>query len=130
MNDLASITQRKAQKLHFCDDCGRPILRGCEYLSIHGQQNGKYFYKKEHIHCDAVVNAYCAETGREVFYGRLDSVVEWLRDSVCPGCIESGTCRRAGQDTFSCQIALRRVLPPTVLYAALQSVKENEEECP
>lgn len=129
MNELVSITQHKARKVHYCNECRYPILRGCEYLSIYRRQDKNLLYKKTHIHCDAVINAYCTMTNREMVYDQLDAVVKWLRDAVCSGCAESGSCRRAGQDTFSCPIALRRVLPPTILHAALRSVEDNKEEC-
>lgn len=128
MNELADITQRRAKKIHYCDDCGKPIMPGCEYLSIRGQENGRYFYKKEHIHCDAVINAYCAAKDCEVFYDRLDEVVEWLQATACPGCILAKDCNRCGLDTFCCIIALKRTLPPTVLSAAIMSVSANEED--
>lgn len=125
MNELTSVIQRKARKVHYCSDCGRPILPGCEYLAVRGMQDGSFFYEKEHIHCDAAIRAYEARTSREVYYGRLDEVVEWLYETACPGCPHTGTCRNSGQDIFECTAALRRVLPPTVLSAALESVRKN-----
>lgn len=126
MSKPAEVTQRKAKKIHYCADCGKPILPGSEYICVHGRQNGGHFYRKEHIHCDAVINAYCGAMGCEVYYERLDGVVAWIRDEVCAKCADRESCGAGGQDTFSCSVVLRRVLAPTVLYAALQSVRENE----
>lgn len=125
MNDHTTITQRRAQKLHCCDDCGLPILRGNEYITVRGQQDGRYIYRKAHIHCDAVISAYSADAGCEVDRSQLNTVVKWLRDSACPGCTIAQRCCRIGQDLFSCSTVLKHVLSPTVLSAALQSVQKN-----
>jgi len=58
-------------------------------------------------------------------------VVTWLCAKACSECPQESSCRLAGQDIFGCTAALRRVLQPTVLHAALESVKANidiEEE--
>lgn len=130
MTELANVTQRRARKIHYCSDCGKPILPGSEYLSVKGMDCGQFFYEKEHIHCDALINAYCAANDREVFYDRLDEVVEWLRDTACTECLRAGECTRGGQDTFACTTALMKVLPPSLLFAALQSVRESESDAP
>lgn len=126
MSEYVTFTQRRAQQTHTCNDCGLPILRGNEYISIRGQRGGRYFYRKTHIHCDAVINAYSAETGCEVDRSDLKAVVAWLRSRTCPGCINSQRCFRIGQDLFGCKVVLRRVLPPTVLSAALQSAQRKQ----
>lgn len=128
MIDLCEVTQRRARKTHFCEVCGKPIVPGSEYISTKSLQEGRFVNVKEHIHCDAVLNAYTKATGAELYYGRMDEVVVWLRDEVCSECPHESTCRMAGQDIFACTYALRRVLQPTVLRAALESVKLNIEE--
>lgn len=128
MRYIADTTQQKARKIHFCNDCGKPILPGCEYINTRISHNGKKVSKKEHIHCDAVINAYCAETGNEVCYERLDPVCKWICDEVCVKCKYADECTIGGQEMFSCRHVLTRILSPTVLSAALQSAKDNGKE--
>lgn len=125
MNEICSVTQRKAQKAHFCDVCGKPILPGSEYIAIRSAQDSRFWHNKEHIHCDALLDAYTRQTGLGLDYGRLDVVVTWLCAKACSECHHEHSCRFAGQDIFGCTVALRRVLPPTVLSAALESVRKN-----
>lgn len=55
--ELCSYTFRKAKKPHLCDICGFEIVPGSEYISIRNTQDGKFWYNKEHIHCDALLEA-------------------------------------------------------------------------
>lgn len=125
MNEICSVTQRQAKKVHFCDVCGKPILPGSEYIAIRSAQDGRFWHNKEHIHCDALLDAYTRQTGLGLDYGRLDVVVTWLCAKACSECHHEHSCRLAGQDIFCCTAALRCVLPPTVLSAALESVRKN-----
>ena len=125
MSEICSVTQHKAKKNHFCDVCGKPIIPGSEYLAIRSTQDGRFWNIKEHIHCDALLNAYTKQTGLGIDFGRLDMVVAWLCAKACSECPIESTCRLAGQDIFTCSAALRRVLQPTVLHAAIESVKRN-----
>lgn len=131
MSEICSVIQRKAKKIHFCDVCGKPIIPGSEYLAIRSAQDGRFWHNKEHVHCDALLDAYTRQTGLGLDFGRLDMVVTWLCAKACSECPQESSCRLAGQDIFGCTAALRRVLQPTVLHAALESVKANidiEEE--
>lgn len=125
MSEICSVIQRKARKTHFCDVCGKPIIPGSEYLAIKSAQDGRFWQNKEHIHCDALLDAYARQTGLELDFGRLDMVVSWLCANACSECLCENSCRLAGQDIFGCTAALRRVLQPTVLHSALESVKAN-----
>lgn len=125
MNEICSITQRKAKKAHFCDVCGKSIIPGSEYMDMRYAQDGLFWHSKEHIHCDALLDAYTRQTGLGPDYGRLDIVATWLCAKACSECPNESSCRLAGQDIFACTAALRRVLPPTVLSAALESVRKN-----
>lgn len=127
MDEVINVTQCKARKMHYCMDCGRPILPGCEYMHTSGRKNGSFFSAREHIHCDAVINAFMQSTGHEVHYNKLDDVVGWLYENACWNCSENGVCRNRGQDIFRCSRALAAVLDPTILPAALLSVQKHRD---
>jgi len=127
MREICDVTQRKARKAHACDVCGKAILPGSEYIHARSVQDSRYWYNKLHIHCDAVLEAYAKQAGKGVDYERLYEVGDWLFDTACCKCPQEGACRLTGQDILSCKSALMRILPPTTLRAALESVKQNEE---
>ena len=125
MSEICSVIQRKAKKIHFCDVCGKPIIPESEYLAIRSAEDGRFWHNKEHIHCDALLDAYTRQTGLGLDFGRMDMVVTWLCAKACSECSHESSCRLAGQDIFGCTAALRRVLQPTVLHAAMESVRKN-----
>lgn len=127
MDKTAEVLQQKARINHFCADCGKPILRGCEYLKITWREGRKICHLKEHIHCDAVIAAYCVQHGCDMAPDKLDAVVKWLVDTVCINCKYGFECPLHGQELFSCRTILQSVLPPTFLGAALKSAHDNRE---
>ena len=86
MSEICSVIQRKAKKIHFCDVCGKPIIPDSEYLAIRSAEDGRFWHNKEHIHCDALLDAYTRQTGLGLDFGRMDMVVTWLCAKACSEC--------------------------------------------
>lgn len=124
MSEICSVTQRKAKKVHICDICGKRIYPGCEYISVRGGQDGRFWYNKQHIHCDAVAAAYTEEYGG---IEQVEDVADWLTGEVCVNCPERATCEAGKYDTFACEIVHKSVLPATLLAAARESVRRNDD---
>lgn len=123
--ELCSYAFRRAKKPHSCDVCGFEIVPGSEYISVKSMQDGKFWYNKEHIHCDAILNAYTKKTCGEIEWGEYNRVLEWIHDEACSECGCSSACRREGKEIFNCTKVLRTVLSPTILPSAIESVKRN-----
>lgn len=130
MTEICDVQQRRARKQHSCDVCGAAILPGSEYISFRSMQDGRFWYNKSHIHCDAILNAYIRENGMELGWNELDCVQDWIRDEVCSACSErSGGCMYFMGRLYCCERVIRQLVQPTVLHAALASaaaVKEGE----
>lgn len=123
--ELCSYTFRKAKKPHSCDVCGFEIVPGSEYISIRSMQDGKFWHNKEHIHCDAILNAFTKQTCCEIEWGKYDSVLEWIHDEACSECPCVNDCKKDGMEIMNCTKVLRTVLSPTILPSAIESVKRN-----
>ena len=124
MREVCEVTQRRARKVHICDICGKRIYPGCEYISVRSAQNGRFWYSKQHIHCDALASAYTKKKGG---IEQMEHVAEWLRDEVCESCPERETCEAGKYDTFACEIVHKSVLPATLLAAAMESAMRNDD---
>ena len=124
MGELCSITQRKAKKTHICNICGKRICPGSEYVFARSGQDGRFWYNKQHIHCDAIASAYTQEYGG---IEQVDNVIDWLIDKVCIVCPERVTCDAGMWDVFACEIIHKNVLPATLLAAAKESVRRNDD---
>lgn len=128
MTERCDITTRRARKMHICDVCGGVIPAGSEYVSARSIGEGRTWYNRLHIHCDAVLDAYTRHTGKGVDWECMDDIAEYLRITACGDCGHDGECLRLGRRIFGCRRALRAALPTTVLYAALESARKSEEE--
>lgn len=124
MLEFSRTEQRKARKDHKCDVCGKPILKGREYVFVSQKYDGEINTFHQHIHCDAVAAAYTEEYGG---IEQVEDVADWLVCEVCESCPERATCGAGKYDTFACEIVHKNVLPATLLAAARESVRRNDD---
>lgn len=115
--------QRKSRKPHKCDLCGESIPKGTEYVYVTYVYDGHIYEEHRHIHCDAVMDEafvkYGAESYDECFY----SIWECICEQMC-----TFEKRKECDLTtpLSCEICQERLLPPQILEAARQSVRNCE----
>lgn len=129
MTEFTNVQQHKARKRYVCHLCGSAILPGAEYVYEASKWDGELHQMRRHIHCDAILNAYCDK--EEVCEYTESEVLEWACDNACAGCRhanEDGVCEDGGTDAvFVCEIAQEKLLPPQYLEAAKKSVVDNDE---
>lgn len=118
--------QYRARKDYPCHLCGETIRKGAEYIYEVNKYDGLVSDYRRHIHCDALLDAWAAETGDDEYTD--EEIGEFLYDQVCSCCpyIEEDECDKT--PCFSCEIVQEALLTPTMLAAAKQSVRENMED--
>lgn len=127
MRDLYRSRQLKARKLHFCDLCYQAIAPGTQYIYTVSRINGTVWPNKMHVHCDAIQQAFMSAPE---FDGNFTSsnIAVWYATQACQPCPkwigDDGVC---GLGVFACPEAAKKVLNPTVLGAALESIRECEK---
>lgn len=117
--------QYRAKKDYTCHLCGETIRKGREYIYEVNKWEGMVNDYRRHIHCDALLDAWAAETGDDEYTDT--EISEYICDRVCSRCVcgEEDECDKA--PCFSCEIVQEALLTPTMLAAARQSVRENME---
>lgn len=117
-------TQHRAAREYTCDLCGRTIRKGVQYVYEVSKYNGMLNDFRRHIHCDALLHAWSAETGGGEY--TVEEIGDFLRDGVCSHCdlFEMDECDQT--ECFSCDGVLGALLRPAELAAAKESVLENE----
>lgn len=123
--------QRKARKNHECDVCGKPILRGCDYIYASQKCDGEIYAFHQHIHCDALLDAFLASGCYDGVEYSLDEVQEWLSD-LCSDLHHEGKCSEDDyydkcdrERCFECPLIFEKTLTPEIGRAAEQSVRDN-----
>lgn len=109
-----SITERrKARKDHRCDVCGKPILKGCEYVVESQKHDGEIYIFHRHIHCNALLEAYQASNWCDGDEYSIDEFVEWLSD-LCNDLYHEGKCEENcdKKRCFECPLIFEKTLEP------------------
>lgn len=125
--------QRKARKGHRCDVCGKPIIKGREYVYVSQKYEGEIQTFHQHIHCDALLNAFMESDWFDGTEYSIDEVHEWLSD-MCNELFHDGICSEEDYEEncdkgrcYECALIREKVLKPEIRRAAEQSVKDNKE---
>lgn len=127
MFDLQSINQRKARKRYECHLCGKAILPGNQYIHETFRGDDGFKTNRRHIHCDAMLYAYNSDYNCEGYYYE-NEVAETLWSEVCKQiCSEEQQDECDMDDLFACELCQRKVLHPSIIGAAIQSVRDNDE---
>lgn len=77
-----------------------------------------------HIHCDALADEYAA---KPYFDGYLNTaeVQDWMQDEACKRCPKWDIDEHCEKNVFFCDEAMRKLLHPTVVSAAIESIKQS-----
>lgn len=128
MSDFCERRQHRARKPHVCELCNRPILPGCEYILVKGKVEGQFSSYKAHIHCDAIIEDYVNDSMYDGYFDTEEMVEQYIRKA-CSGCLERGEYDDECEvDPLFCEKAAQRALHPTVLAAAIESIRANNQE--
>lgn len=124
-----SITQIAARKQYVCHMCGKIIFPGRQYILQKRKIDGRFKTLRRHIHCDAMLNAWVTDIrDPEQFWYKEDEVAKDICAHVCTSeCNIPDTCLES-LEQFSCEKCQEALLSPSVLGAAIQSVRDNLEE--
>lgn len=125
MLEFTRTEQHRARRDYVCHLCGKTIRAGAEYIYEVSKYDGRLNDYRRHIHCDALLNAWAYKTGADEYED--SEIGTYLHDVVCSSCGLRGSGECAEETVFSCDTALVTLLRPTVLAAAMKSVRENEE---
>lgn len=125
MFDLQNIEQRKARKRYKCHLCGKPILPGNQYVYETFKGDNGFQTLRRHIHCDAMLDYYNQELNFDEYYNDNEAT-ETLWDELCKAICDEKQRDECGMvDLYGCELCQRKALPPSVLGAAIQSVRDN-----
>ncbi len=127
MSDFMREEQYRARRDYTCHLCGGMIRAGTEYIYVVSKYEGRLNDYRRHIHCDALLNAWAAETGACEFSEY--EIGEYLYDEVCRSCGLRETDGCAEVTAFSCDAVLTALLnaSPTLLTAARESARVSKE---
>lgn len=123
--------QRKARKNYMCDVCGRPILRGRDYIYASQKYDREIQTSHRHIHCDALLDAFFASDRYDGVKYSIDKVLDWLFD-LCNELYRQRKC--SDKDYYEkcdmercceCPLIFEKALKPEIRRAAEQSVRDN-----
>mgnify|MGYP004684398767 CR=1 FL=1 len=138
--------QNVARMRHWCHVCEKDIFPGSQYIRDTFREGKKHLVVCRHIHCDAMLSAWAKECCNTKLIeehrhiGCEDLMQAWVRDRVCCNC-ENGylsnvvylgdqdqkDCFSNVRDIVTCKQCIDKILPPSVVGAALQSIRENQE---
>ena len=125
MVDIQRIEQKKARKRYECQLCGKPILPGNQYIHETFKGDEGFRTLRRHIHCDAMLNAYNSEYNFDEYYDEWE-VTETLWDELCKQiCDEDQRDECDMCDLYGCQLCQEKLLQPSILGAAKESVRDN-----
>lgn len=130
MQEFYNIKQVKARKQYECQLCRASILPGREYVLEKMKIDGEFYTLRRHIHCDAILQVYIDKYCYEDCYDDED-VSDTIRREVCwkiCGNDQEDECSMIPSRPYSCEICLKKMLNPSVLGAAVQSVLDNRED--
>lgn len=83
---------------------------------------------KAHIHCDAIIEDYVNDSMYDGYFDTEEMVEQYIRKA-CSGCPERGEYDDECEvDPLFCEKAAQRALHPTVLAAAIESIRPNSQE--
>lgn len=116
--------QRKANKEHYCDCCGRRIYPGMEYIAENDMAYGRRVTRKLHIHCDALLEIAGRETPLSAGK-RYVQLRHWIEDNTCAKCKAHESCDRS--EVYSCGNVLLDILPGRYFAAAIESANALEK---
>lgn len=124
MSELFTAVQRKAKKEYVCHICLELIPCGAEHIHRKGKIDGKFAESRMHIHCDALADEYAA---KPYFDGYLNTaeVQDWMQDEACKRCPKWDIDEHCEKNVFFCDEAMRKLLHPTVVSAAIESIKQS-----
>lgn len=125
MFDLQNINQKKARKRYICDLCGKAILPGNQYIHETFRGDNGFQTLRRHIHCDAMLSVYNTEYNDDEYYNS-DEVTETLWSELCRQiCSEEQREECDMEDLYGCQLCQEKLLSPSMLGAAKDSVRDN-----
>ena len=117
--------QARAKQRYICHLCRKPILFGNQYMAETRKDERGYTTLHRHIHCDAMLEAYKRYYSDELYYSERQ-VTKVLREKLCKYiCDEKQRGECGPEDVFACELSQERILSPTVMGAAKESVREN-----
>lgn len=123
--------QNVAKTRHICHVCTKDILPGSQYIRDTFREGKKHLAACRHIYCDAMLSAWakeCCSTKLIEEHQHIcceDLMQAWIRDQVCCNCKKD--CLSNVGDIVTCKQCIDKILPPSVVGAALQSIRENQE---
>ena len=123
--------QSIARTRHICHVCTKDILPGSQYIRDTFREGKKHLAVCRHIHCDAMLSAWakeCCSTKLIEEHQHVcceDIMQAWVRDQVCRNCEKD--CPSDVGDIVTCKRCIDKILPPSVVGAALQSIRESQE---
>lgn len=122
--------QQRSRKRHDCHLCGKQIAAGVEYIQDkYVADDKKIVTLKRHIHCDAMLQAYNSTYNDDDVYEEQD-VMDTIWQEVCKdicGEEEREECFEDPACMYSCYLCQTKMLHPSILGAAVRSVRENYE---
>ena len=128
MFDVQSIKQRKAIKQYTCQLCGKPILKGGQYIHETFKGDGGFKVLRRHIHCDAMLGVYNREYNCDTEYYNDHEATEALWDEICKQICDKEQQNECSMcDLYGCELAQRKVLDGPILNAAIQSARDHYE---
>lgn len=128
MIEVQSIEQRKARKQYICQLCGKPILKGRQYVHESFKGDNGFETLRRHIHCDAMLVAYNREINFDEYYDERE-VTETLWDELCKQICDDEQRDECDMcDLYGCELCQNELLGkylPNMLGAAKDSVRDN-----
>ena len=136
--------QNVARMRHWCHVCEKDIFPGSQYIRDTFREGKKHLAACRHIHCDAMLSAWtkeCCSTKLIEEHQHIcceDIMQVWVQDKVCRNCEKTylsnltncdgeKRCLSNVRDIVTCKQCIDKILPPSVVGAALQSIRENQE---
>ena len=140
-DDIAKLVrteQRKTRKRYTCQICCMDILPGSQRMLYTYKSSAGYITFSNHIHCDALLRAWDkkirikdddaapadatdAHEMREDIWKQVCSNCEFRRE------FEPDGSYCSPEDIPHCPYCIQKVLPPSMVGAALDSLQENDE---
>lgn len=123
--------QNVARMRHWCHVCEKDIFPGSQYIRDTFGEGKKHLTVCRHIHCDAMLSEWakeCCSTKLIEEHKHIcceDLMQAWVRDRVCCNCKKD--CLSNVGDIVTCKQCIDKILPPSVVGAALQSIRESQE---
>lgn|GEM_PF-3493604 len=132
---LIRVEQRKTRKRYTCQICGEDILPGSQRMIYTYKSGAGYITFSHHIHCDALLRTWDEKiriTDACSSAADADEMREDIWNLVCRDCefrreFEPDGSFCTPEDITGCPHCIKKVLPPSMTGAALDSIQENDE---